>query len=47
MANPRVKMKAELEEKYRLKYEKKLQQAIAELEEEYKAKLAEAEANAK
>lgn len=41
MANPKVAMKAELEAKYRRKYEEKLRQA----EEEFKVKLAIAEAN--
>lgn len=39
--NPKVKMRAELEEKYRLKYEAKLK----EMEEEFKRLLAEAHAN--
>lgn len=41
--NPKVKMKEELERKYRLKYEEKLKQ----MEEEFKAKLKEAEENFK
>lgn len=41
MANPRVAMKAELEAKYRRKYEEKLKEA----EKEFLAKLAEAHAN--
>jgi hypothetical protein len=41
MGNPKVALKAELEQKYRLKYEEKLRQA----EEEFKVKLAIAEAN--
>ena len=39
--NPKLKMKAELEEKYRRKYEEKAK----ELEEEYQVKLAQAHAN--
>ena len=39
--NPKLKMKAELEEKYRLKYEAKLKEA----EEEFARQLAEAHAN--
>ena len=41
MANPRVALKAELEEKYRQKYEKKLREA----EQEFLAKLAVAKAD--
>ena len=41
MANPRVAMKAELEEKYRRKYEEKLKEA----EKEFQLKLAIAESN--
>ena len=41
MANPKVAMKAELEEKYRQKYEKKLR----EMEKEFLAKLAVAKAD--
>lgn len=41
--NPKVKMKEELERKYRLKYEEKLKQ----MEEEFRAKLKEAEDNFK
>lgn len=43
MANPKVKMKAELEEKYRRKYEEKLKQ----MEEEFREKLKQAEDNFK
>ena len=41
MANPKLKMKAELEEKYRRKYEEKLKQ----MEEEFRKALKEAEKN--
>lgn len=43
MGNPRVAMKAELEEKYRRKYEEKLK----EMEKEFAIKLAQAHANFK
>jgi hypothetical protein len=45
MANPKVAMRAELEAKYRRKYEEKLLQAKAELQAAFEVRLALAEAN--